>query len=162
MRVSTAMSRSNSNQQQQQKPAAPAKQSVLFLCIGNACRSQMAEAFARRYGSDVAEVASAGMQPASSVPEVTKTVMRDKNIPLGKEHFPKGVEAYIGNKFDVVVNMSGIKVPAGLEAGRLLDWKVQDPMGQQQAVHERVRDDIENRVMQLILQLRVGPRKPSI
>ena len=53
---------------------------VLFLCIGNSCRSQMAEGFANRYGQDVMKVASAGFAPASIVQPLTRKVMEDKNI----------------------------------------------------------------------------------
>ena len=49
---------------------------MLFVCIGNACRSQMAEGFARSYGADVMEAHSAGLAPAVSVPSLTRQVMR--------------------------------------------------------------------------------------
>jgi protein-tyrosine-phosphatase len=57
-------------------------------------------------------------------------------------------------KWDVVVNISGQPLPAVLQAERKIDWKIQDPMGQKQPVHEKVRDEIENLVMRLILELR--------
>lgn len=129
-----------------------AKKRVLFICIGNACRSQMAEAFAKRYGSDAVEVASCGLSPAGSIPELTKAVMLDKNIRLD-DHMPKGIEMMSKVPWDVVVNISGNPLPA-MQAGRVVEWKIQDPMGQRQHVHQRVCDELENLVMRLILDLR--------
>ena len=134
-----------------------ARKRVLFVCIGNACRSQMAEAFAKRYGSDAAEVASCGLSPAGSIPELTKAVMLDKNIAMDG-HMPKGIEIMSKVPWDVVVNISGNPLPA-MHAGRVVEWKIQDPMGQRQHVHERVRDELENLVMRLILDLRNPSRR---
>jgi len=55
-----------------------ARRKVLFLCIGNSCRSQMAEGFARTYGSDVIEALSAGLAPAISVSPATIETMKEK------------------------------------------------------------------------------------
>ena len=141
----------------QEAPAPTGKKRVLFICIGNACRSQMAEAFAKRYGSDAAEAASCGLSPAGSIPELTKAVMLDKNIAMDG-HMPKGIEMMSKAPWDVVVNISGNPLPA-MQAGRVVEWKIQDPMGQRQHVHERVRDEIENLVMRLILDLRNQSRR---
>ena len=64
---------------------------MLFLCIGNSCRSQMAAGFARTYGVDVLTVQSAGLAPAMTVSSLTHKVMLEKNIDIGQE-FPKGLE----------------------------------------------------------------------
>ena len=64
------------------------KKRVLFVCVGNACRSQMAEGFARTYGSDVMIPASAGLAPASGVASATIRAMDEKNIDL-RDHFFK-------------------------------------------------------------------------
>ena len=61
---------------------------MLFVCIGNACRSQMAEGFARAYGGDVMEAASAGLSPAVAVPPDTIRAMDEKNIDI-RGQFPK-------------------------------------------------------------------------
>lgn len=125
---------------------------VLFLCIGNSCRSQMAEGFARRYGSDVMEVASAGMAPAPIVQPLTRKVMEEKNIKLD-EQYPKNVLSVEIASFDIVINMSGAKLPATLPAD-VREWKVVDPIGQSEEVYLEVRDQIEHLVMRLILELR--------
>ncbi len=124
---------------------------VLFVCIGNACRSQMAEAFARTYGSDVIQAASAGLQPCQMVSPATVEYMREKNIDL--DHCrPKGLEE-TGADFDLIVNMSGYPLPAGISAPVRV-WKVDDPIWLPPERHRQVRDQIERLVQSLIIELR--------
>jgi arsenate reductase (thioredoxin) len=125
---------------------------VLFVCVGNACRSQMAEAFARTYGSDVIEAESAGMMPASIIPPVTRKVMTEKGIDLG-EQFPKGIFDVPLHDIEMVVNMSGMSMH-GITVPQLREWKVRDPMGARESVHREVRDEVERLVMNLVLELR--------
>lgn len=129
---------------------------VLFICIGNSCRSQMAEGFARAYGADVMEPLSAGLYPASIVSPVTKKVMLEKNIDVSK-HFPKGLEGLPPGDADVVINMSGQKLPAH-NGGVVEEWKVRDPIGLSEEVFREVANEIEQHVMRLVLSLRNGPR----
>uniref|UniRef100_Q02CB6 Protein tyrosine phosphatase n=1 Tax=Solibacter usitatus (strain Ellin6076) TaxID=234267 RepID=Q02CB6_SOLUE len=134
---------------------APRKR-VLFVCIGNACRSQMAEAFARAYGSDVLIAASAGVSPASNVAPDTIRAMEEKNIDI-RDHFPKSVKHLGRADFDIVVNMSGFFLPQNI-ASRVVDWEVPDPVFMDYKEHCEVRDDIEQRVMKFVLELRRAPR----
>src|SRR5438128_2170087 len=85
------------------------KKRVLFVCIGNSCRSQMAEGFARAYGSDIIDAQSAGLAPATTISPLTKQVLGEKNVRID-DHFPKGVDVVSRNPFDIVVNMSGTKL----------------------------------------------------
>jgi arsenate reductase len=125
---------------------------VLFLCLGNSCRSQMAEGFARRYGSDVLEAASAGLSPAAIVQPLTKKVMEAKNINID-DHEPKGLNSVPLRTFDLVINMSGIKMPVPVPA-EVREWAIKDPIGLTEEVYVAVREQIEMRVMLLILELR--------
>jgi arsenate reductase len=125
-------------------------QRVLFVCLGNACRSQMAEGFARMYGKDVMIAESAGLAPALVVPEETKQIMAEKNVDLSA-HFPKPVSIFPPGHFDRVVNMSGYPTPAFPAA---VEWKVRDPIGGSPEQYRAVRDQIEQLVMKLILDLR--------
>ena len=125
---------------------------VLFLCIGNSCRSQMAEGFARAYGSDVMEPLSAGLFPASVVAPLTKKVMLAKNIDLSQAS-PKSLSEIALDGVDIIVNMSGQKLAAGPSA-TVEEWTVRDPIGEKESVYEDVAGDIERRVMSLILTLR--------
>ncbi len=131
---------------------------VLFVCIGNSCRSQMAEGFARRYGSDVLIAASAGLAPAFMVAEDTVHAMDEKNIDL-RDHFPKSIRQLGRAQFDLVVNMSGFGLPADL-AAPVREWDVADPVAEDFETHCQIRDEIEARVMGLILELRRGGGPP--
>ena len=128
-----------------------ARKKVLFVCIGNACRSQMAEAFARAYGGDILIASSAGLSPASMIPPLTRKVLADRNISTA-DQFPKGMEIAAHERFDVVVNLSGL--PLTLSAARSLTWQVKDPVGYGEPIFRNVAAQIEELVMRLILELR--------
>ena len=102
------------------------KQRVLFVCIGNSCRSQMAEGFARTYGSDVMIAASAGLAPATGVAPDTIRAMDEKNIDL-RDHFPKSLRQLGKAEFDLFVNMTGFFLPKEYK-GKVVDWEVADPV----------------------------------
>lgn len=123
---------------------------VLFICIGNSCRSQMAEAFARRYGSDVIEPESAGLAPCEIVAPLTRKVMLEKNIDLDGCR-PKGL-AETGGDFDLIINMSGRTLPRMPAPVR--EWQVEDPIWVSPERHREIRDEIEMRVQKLILEFR--------
>ena len=131
------------------------KTRVLFVCIGNACRSQMAEGFAIAYGSDVIVAASAGLAPAHALHPVTMRAMDEKNIDL-TDHFPKALRHLGRARFDLIVNMSGsfLEDPPG---ARVVDWDISDPVFMEYDEHCVIRDEIERRVMGLILELRRRP-----
>ena len=115
----------------------------------------MAEGFARAYGSDVLIAESAGLAPAIAVSPLTHKVMMEKNIDLG-HMYPKGIAALKG-RWDLVVNMSGEEVPKSIKAP-VEEWDVRDPIGESEEVYREVRDQIEQRVMGLVLAMR--GRKP--
>jgi arsenate reductase (thioredoxin) len=133
---------------------APQKR-VLFVCIGNACRSQMAEGFARTLGGDVMIPASAGLAPAVVVAPDTIRAMDERNIDL-RDHFPKSLRHLGRANFDLVINMTGFFLPAEFK-GRIVDWDVADPVFMDYTEHCEVRDTIEQLVMNLILELRAAP-----
>jgi protein-tyrosine-phosphatase len=126
----------------------------------------MAEAFARRYGTDVMEPASAGLYPAPVIQPLTFKVMQQKNVKLDGQ-FPKGLDAVDVPKFNLIVNMTGRSLP-GKTMMEVMEWRVQDPIGQSEAVYVTVRDELEMLVMRLILELRrrekvmSAPRKVEI
>lgn len=128
------------------------KKRILFVCIGNACRSQMAEAFAKAYGSDILVVNSAGLAPAVSIPPLTRQVLSEKNI-SSTGQFPKGL-TLMGEPYDVIVNLCGLPLPGALSSARLVDWSIRDPIGESEDVYRAVATQIEGLVMRLILELR--------
>jgi protein-tyrosine-phosphatase len=119
----------------------------------------MAEGFARTYGSDVLQAMSAGLAPAMSIAPLTYQVMLEKNIDIGNL-FPKEFQTVIGNA-DLIINMSGFQLPVK-PVVPVEQWQIRDPIGESQEVYREVRDQIEQRVMQLILKMRVhGQAKPA-
>jgi arsenate reductase len=119
----------------------------------------MAEGFARTYGSDVLQAQSAGLAPAMAVAPLTHKVMLEKNIDIGNV-FPKDLEAML-DKTDLIINMSGFDLPVKT-AVPVERWEIRDPIGESEEIYREVRDQIEQRVMQLILAMRVRKKtKPA-
>ena len=137
----------------------PPLKRVLFVCVGNACRSQMAEAFARVYGQDALVAASAGLTPALAVMPDTVRAMADKEIDL-HDQFPKSIRHLGHAQFDLVVNMTGYPLPDGIGAA-VEEWSVPDPVSLDYDEHCEVRDKIEQLVMNLILKLRREQHAPK-
>jgi arsenate reductase len=128
---------------------------VLFVCIGNSCRSQMAEGFARAYGSDVMVAESAGLNPCGVIFPPTIQVMLEKNISLDGA-YSKGIDWMRVNEFDLIVNMSGFQFPFQ-GPPRVRTWIVDDPVGMSLERHREIRDRIELLVRDLIAELRARP-----
>ncbi len=124
---------------------------VLFVCIGNACRSQIAEAFARRDAPDIIEPASCGTTPAQMVAPVTCELMREKGIDM-TSYGPKGF-AEVGADYDLVINMSGGPLPVRFKAP-VIQWNIADPYWLDDEQHREIRDEIAARVRALAQELR--------
>lgn len=130
------------------------KLKVLFVCVGNAFRSQMAEAFARALGGDLLEAESAGLAPVSALPAITREILGAHGIDVAGQ-FPKGLDEVDLAAFDLIVNISGCELP--LETPPpvpILEWKVPDPVGRDIAFHEQVARQIQGRVRELLRELR--------
>jgi protein-tyrosine-phosphatase len=136
---------------------------VLFLCIGNACRSQMAEAIARHSASDVIEPSSAGLVPFGQIPSTTLTVLRERGFSTdGQTSKPLRPEDM--SEADLVINMTGRSgATIFTESGtRVEDWDVGDPYGFNLAVYRDIRDQIEARVEDLARRLRERVDSPDV
>lgn len=121
---------------------------VLFVCVGNSCRSQMAEGFARHYGL---EAESAGTEPASGVARDAVRVMAERGIDISG-HEPKVLDLGRLGDFDRTITM-GCGVAESCPSLRTdEDWGLDDPVGQDLEVFRAVRDDIEARVRELVRQ----------
>ncbi len=125
---------------------------VLFVCIGNSCRSQMAEAFARAYGRDVVAPASAGVYPANIIAPDTQRAMAERNVKLTGQ-FPKSIEQVDRSAFDLIIDMSdGAMDPEPGPPVRV--WNVPDPIVMEYDDHRQVRNQIEQLVLDLLQELR--------
>jgi arsenate reductase len=129
---------------------------VLFVCLGNVCRSQMAETFGRALGKGVFEASSAGLTPGLMIDPVTKQVMAEKGLDMG-DQFPKSIALAATRGAELVVNMSGYPLPPGVK-WPLVEWHVPDPHTHPLKVHREVRDLVERLVMQLVLEFRTKRR----
>ncbi len=128
---------------------------VLFVCIGNACRSQMAEAIARHSAADVIEPSSAGLVPFGKIPDTTLAVLGERGISAGGQS-SKPLRAEDMSAADIVVNMTGRSGAAIFTEplAQIEDWDVGDPYGFNLAVYRSIRDQIEARVENLARRLR--------
>ncbi len=129
------------------------RKKVLFLCRENACRSQMAGAFAQHLAADRLDVSTGGSQPAPKINADMAAVMAEKKIDMAFRT-PQNIEAALaGGGADAVVTM-GCGEPCPMVPGALHEnWDLPDPAGQPIAVMREVRDAIEARVRQLIASL---------
>jgi arsenate reductase len=128
------------------------KPAVLFVCIHNAGRSQMAAGWLKKLAGDRVEIWSAGSEPADQVNPVAVEVMREVGIDISGET-PKILATDSVSRADVVVTMGcGDSCPY-FPGKRYEDWELIDPAGQPIEVVRRVRDDIRARVETLIGEL---------
>lgn len=131
------------------------KYKILFTCVGNMCRSQMAEGFARHIGGDFVEPYSAGTHPTGLVADEAIEVMKEKGIDISA-HYSKGLDAVPIDEMDYVVTM-GCCLPESVcpvtYVGEKVEWDIEDPIGKPIEVFRRVRDDIERRVRNLLEEI---------
>jgi protein-tyrosine-phosphatase len=130
---------------------------VLFVCVENANRSQMAEAFARMRGAGVLEAASAGSRPSGRLNPRAIEAMRERGYDLAG-HASKSIEDVPPGRFDYVITLGcGDECP-WVEASRREDWPIPDPRDLPPAEFAAVRDEIERRVLDLVARVRAGSR----
>jgi multimeric flavodoxin WrbA len=129
------------------------RKKILFACRENACRSQMAGAFAQYLAGDKLEVLNGGSEPANKInPDMIK-VMHEKGIDMGFRS-PRGIEAAISNgNPEVIVTMGCGEECPYVPGARMLDWDLPDPAGKPLDFMRRTRDEIEKRVKSLIKEL---------
>jgi protein-tyrosine-phosphatase len=128
---------------------------ILFVCVGNSCRSQMAEVIARALGDGRVDAWSAGSRPSGRVhPEAEASVAR-RGLSLAG-HRSKGLDDLPAFRWDAVVTMGCGDACPHVPAARRLDWEVPDPVGLLPREFDAVRDGIEARVRALVASLEEG------
>ena len=128
-----------------------ASKRVLFVCVENSNRSQMAEAFARMHGGDDVEALSAGSRPSGKINPKAVKFMGELGYDL-TGHASKSL-AEIGGEFDAVVTMGCGDSCPWVPAKRREDWQLPDPRDMDDAGYRAVRDEIEARVQRLLATL---------
>ena len=125
--------------------------SVLFVCVENSCRSQMAEGFARAHATFPLRVGSAGTAPAAQVNPTAVAVMAEVGIDISRQR-PKPIDRGTVGSYDYVITMGcgaeGV-CPAGF-LGVSAEWHIPDPTGRGIEEFRRVRDLIRARVDELL------------
>jgi arsenate reductase (thioredoxin) len=132
-----------------------ARPSVLFVCVHNAGRSQMAAGFLQELGRGRIEVLSAGSQPADQINPVAVEAMREVGIDITAAH-PKVLTDEAVRASDVVITMGCGDACPFYPGKRYEDWKLDDPAGQGLDAVRPIRDDIEQRVRTLVADLAPG------
>ncbi len=126
--------------------------SVLFVCVHNAGRSQMAAGFLRALGDDRVEVRSAGSLPAERINPVAVAAMAELGIDIAGEQ-PKVLTTDAVRESDVVITMGCGDVCPVFPGKRYEDWQLDDPAGQGLEAVRPIRDDIRARIELLLAEL---------
>lgn len=126
---------------------------VVFVCYGNACRSQMAEGFAHHFGLDWLEVSGAGISPLGFIPQPIIDVMAEKDIDVVQQS-STGLDAVDWDNVSLLVDIVGM--PDGLVpyTGAKVSWEIDDPFQEPMEEYRRVRDVISEMVAGLIETLK--------
>jgi len=130
------------------------KPSVLFVCVHNAGRSQMAAAFLTHLSNGAIEVRSAGSAPADSINLAVVEAMQEVGIDISNE-VPKVLTTEAVIESDVVITMGCGDACPFFPGKRYLDWKLNDPAGQGVASVRPIRDEIKTLVEGLIAELKI-------
>jgi arsenate reductase (thioredoxin) len=130
----------------------PTKPTVLFVCVHNAGRSQMAAGYLQHLAGDRIEVLSAGSEPADRVNPVAAEAMREEGIDVTGEQ-PKVLTTEAVQQSDVVVTMGCGDACPFFPGTRYEDWELDDPAGRPIEEVRPIRDDIKRRVEALIAEL---------
>lgn len=126
--------------------------SVLFVCVHNAGRSQMAAGFLRDIAGDRIEVRSAGSVPADRINQVAVAVMAERGIDITAEA-PKVLTTAAVQASDVVITMGCGDACPIFPGTRYEDWELDDPAGQGIESVRRIRDEIQDRIERLVREL---------
>ena len=125
---------------------------VLFVCVHNAGRSQMAAAFLKHHGGTRVEVLSAGSAPANTINPSVVEAMLEMGIDISAE-VPKVLTNEAVQESDVVITMGCGDACPFYPGKRYLDWKLDDPAGQGVTEVRPIRDEIEKRILRLLTEL---------
>ena len=129
------------------------RRKILFACRENACRSQMAGAFAQFIAGERLDVATGGSAPARAINPVMVEAMGEKGIDMAFRR-PAALDAVIeGFQPEVIVTMGCGEACPAVPGARVVDWDLPDPAGGTPELMRRVRDDIEVKVRRLVAEI---------
>ena len=125
---------------------------VLFVCVENARRSQMAQGFAERLGKGNLEIFSAGSRPSSQIDPLVIEVMKEKGIDLSSR-YPKGLNDLPPVEMDYLVTMGCEETCPAALAKRIIEWEIPDPKGRPVDEVRRIRDMLEAKAKMLLTEV---------
>jgi protein-tyrosine-phosphatase len=131
---------------------------VLFVCVHNAGRSQMAAGLLAKHGGDRVSVRSAGSAPATEINAAAVQVMNELGVDMSQE-FPKPLTDEFVKAADVVITMGCGDTCPIYPGKRYEDWEVEDPAGKSVDEVRAIRDDLDGRVKRLIAELAAAAPK---
>jgi arsenate reductase len=135
-----------------ESPEREPKRRILFVCVENSNRSQMAEAFARRHGGDRVEAHSAGSRPSGCINPRAVQFMREVGCDLTVQE-SKSLDRFNGTEIDVAVTMGCGDACPLVRAERREEWNIPDPKELPDEEFRKVRDLIERKVQELLVGL---------
>jgi protein-tyrosine-phosphatase len=125
------------------------KKKILFVCVENARRSQMAEGFANAFGQGRLEVYSAGSHPSPDIDPLVIEVMKEKGIDLSARR-PKGLKDLPLIEMDYLITMGCEEACPAIPAKKVIDWEIPDPKGKSLDTFRKIREIIEEKVRTLL------------
>lgn len=125
---------------------------IVFICVENARRSQMAQGFAEVFGGEKVEVYSAGSIPSSQIDPIVIEVMKEKGIDVSGRR-PKGLNELPPIEMDYLITMGCEETCPAVLAKRVIEWQIPDPKGKPIEVFREVRDMIEDKIRVLLAQI---------
>lgn len=138
------------------KSTSMIKKKLLFVCIENSNRSQMSQAFARIHGGDAVEAYSAGSKPSGIVNPKAIAAMKELGYDLSVHDSKSLQEVETFAPFDAVVTMGCGDACPWMPAKKFIDWQIPDPKHMEPAEFNKVRDFIEEKVKQLLIDIGAG------
>ncbi len=118
---------------------------VLFVCVENACRSQMAEGLSKFYGKGIIDAYSAGSRPAEEVNKQAVTVMKELGMDISSFR-PKGFDAFKKEIFDYVITLGCKDTCPFVPAKEHITWQIPDPKGKSKEEFAKARDEIKLKI----------------
>jgi arsenate reductase len=125
------------------------KKKILFVCVENARRSQMAEGFAEAFGKGKLEVYSAGSRPSFRVDPLVIEVMKEKGIDLSARR-PKGLNDLPPIEMDYLITMGCEEACPAIPSKKVIGWEIPDPKGKSLDAFRNIRNMIEEKVRTLL------------
>ncbi len=122
---------------------------ILFVCVENACRSQMAEGIASSLGKGILKAYSAGSQPSGKVNQEAIKVMGEIGIDISSAN-PKSFDSLPIKKFDYVVTLGCRDICPFVPAEKHLEWEIDDPKGESIEFFREIRNQIKGKIEELI------------